>query len=582
MKEQSGIEDTKALSPTTPAWQRLTWCTAEYESRAQIPQGLSSGEYSHHWQTQDSDTGMVPKGHGTSVIRKFTFNPKEGIDNPALVICDDAELPILLKPRVCVLDKKDNEVFGFYLRGEKGKLGHIIRHVKPGSYAQYAGLFDADRVIAVNGEYVDSTEHSKVVEKIRLSGNKVTFLVVDGSAYEDAKMRNLNIAELIQSDIQALCDKPRMCYVERGPNGFGFELCSLKGAKDPFTLSVHSEGPAEKGGVCSEDTLIEINGINVEDCTYLQVKKQIKQSGDSVTLLVADQRTHAYYRAKGIRIIPAMACFKHLPFKPRKLYLVKGSCGYGFLLKTERKISGTYGQFLCELDAGSPAERCGMKEGDRLLAVNRESIEGLHHDAVVKKIRESGNQTTFIVISSEGDNYFTALGLSPLICMKDDYVEEQMESNQTTESCLPAEQASPRPCHPTAQQATGPKARLCHLVKGSSGYGFQIYCITDEPGIYIQEVIPGDVAYKAGIRDGDMLIEVNGMNIEKVCYEDVLEKIKEKQHKVILLVMNKKEYWYCKDNDIPISRESEDNEASKAESMEKETGSGTGTRKINK
>ncbi|XP_043532427.1 Na(+)/H(+) exchange regulatory cofactor NHE-RF3-like isoform X3 [Chiloscyllium plagiosum] len=509
---------------------------------------------------------------------KFTFNPKEGIDNPALVICDDVELSISLKPRVCVLNKKDKEVFGFYLREENGKLGHIIRNVKPGSYAQYAGLFDADRVLEVNGEYVDNTEHFKVVEKIRLSGNKVTFLVVDGTTYEDAKMRNLNVAELIQSDIQAPCDKPRMCYVERGPNGFGFELCSSQGAKAPFTLSAHSKGPAEKGGVKSEDTLIEVNGVNVEDCTYLQVEKLMKQSGDSVTLLVADQRTHAYYQSKGIRIIPAMACFKHLPFKPRKLYLVKGSCGYGFLLKTERKLSGTYAQSLWEVDAGSPAERCGMKEGDHLLAVNRESIEGLHHDAVVRKIRESGNQATFIVISSEEDNYFTSLGLSPLICLKDD-VEGQMESKQTTESRLPLEQAPPSLCHSTAQQATGPKARLCHLVKGSSGYGFQIYCITDEPGIYIQEVIPEDVGYKAGLRDGDMVIEVNGMNIEKVCYEDVLEKIKEKQHEVTLLVMNKKDYWYCKDNDLPISRESEDHETSKAESMEKRIVSSTSIRK---
>ncbi|XP_043532428.1 Na(+)/H(+) exchange regulatory cofactor NHE-RF3-like isoform X4 [Chiloscyllium plagiosum] len=502
MKEQNGIEDTKALSPTIPVWQGLTWCTTDYETRANIPQGLSSGEYFHHWQTQDCNTVMVPSGHGSSVIRKFTFNPKEGIDNPALVICDDVELSISLKPRVCVLNKKDKEVFGFYLREENGKLGHIIRNVKPGSYAQYAGLFDADRVLEVNGEYVDNTEHFKVVEKIRLSGNKVTFLVVDGTTYEDAKMRNLNVAELIQSDIQAPCDKPRMCYVERGPNGFGFELCSSQGAKAPFTLSAHSKGPAEKGGVKSEDTLIEVNGVNVEDCTYLQVEKLMKQSGDSVTLLVADQRTHAYYQSKGIRIIPAMACFKHLPFKPRKLYLVKGSCGYGFLLKTERKLSGTY-----------------------------------------------------------------------------DDVEGQMESKQTTESRLPLEQAPPSLCHSTAQQATGPKARLCHLVKGSSGYGFQIYCITDEPGIYIQEVIPEDVGYKAGLRDGDMVIEVNGMNIEKVCYEDVLEKIKEKQHEVTLLVMNKKDYWYCKDNDLPISRESEDHETSKAESMEKRIVSSTSIRK---
>ncbi|XP_078055227.1 Na(+)/H(+) exchange regulatory cofactor NHE-RF3-like [Mustelus asterias] len=514
---------------------------------------------------------------------KFIFNPKEGIDNPALVICDDLELPITLKPRVCVLSKKDNEVFGFYLRAEKGKPGHIIRQVEPGSCAQYAGLVDADRILEVNGEYVDNTEHFKVVEKIRLSGSKITFLVVDGTAYEDAKMKNLNIAELIKSDTQTLCAKPRLCYVEKGPNGFGFELCHSEGAKAPFTLSIQSEGPAEKSGVQSDDRLIEVNGVNVDNSTYLQVKREIKESGDTVTLLVADQKTDAYYRDKGIRIIPAMACFKHLPFKPRKLYLMKGSCGYGFLLKTEKTISGTYGQYLWEVDAGSPAEKCGMKEGDRLLVVNKENIEGQQHDVVVRKIRKGGNQTTLTVISSEGDKLFTSLGLSPLICVEEDDVEEQMELKETTERCPSPQQACPPPCCLTTQQATGPKPRLCHLVKGSSGYGFQIYSITDEPGIYIQEVVSADVGYKAGIRDGDMVIEVNGINIEKLSYEDVLVKIKENKLEVTLLVMNKKEYWHCKDNDIPISTgtASEDNKTSNIGNTEKGIVSSNDTRKNN-
>ncbi|XP_067826980.1 Na(+)/H(+) exchange regulatory cofactor NHE-RF3-like isoform X2 [Heptranchias perlo] len=516
---------------------------------------------------------------------KFTFNPKEGIDNPALVICDDLELPISLKPRVCVLTKKDTEVFGFYLRTEKGKEGHVIRQVEPGSCAQIAGLWDADRILEVNGEYVDNTEHSKVVEKIRLSGSKITFLVVDGAAYEDAKMRNVNIAELVQSEDGTLCGKPRLCYIEKGPNGFDFELCSSEGSKGPFALNVHTGGAAEKAGVELDDRLIEVNGVNVEHYTHLQVTKKMKESGDSITFLVADQKTDAYYRDRGIKVVPAMACFKHLPFKSRKLYLVKGSCGYGFLLKTEKTVSGTIGHYLWEVDAGSPAEKCRMKEGDRLLAVNGENIEGLGHDVVVKKIRQSGNQTTLIVIDSEGDKYFTSLGLSPLICAEDKDVEEQMDLKQTTddptEEHTSPQQAGPPPCLPTTPGATAPAPRLCHLVKASTGYGFQLYSITDEPGSYIKQVVPEDVGHKAGIRDGDMVIEVNGKNIEKDRYEDVLMKIKENNQEVTLLVMNKNQYWHCKDNDIPISREpaGEDNETGKTENAEKGIVFHTATRK---
>ncbi|XP_072886081.1 Na(+)/H(+) exchange regulatory cofactor NHE-RF3-like isoform X3 [Hemitrygon akajei] len=359
---------------------------------------------------------------------KFTFNPKEGIDNPALVINDDIELSVLIKPRVCALTKKNNEVFGFYLRAEKGKQGHIIREVEPGSHAQLAGLYDADRVLEINGEFVDNMEHSKVVSKIKRSGNQVTFLVVDGATYEDAKMQNLNFAEIVQAEHGTPYGKPRLCYVEKPPNGFDFQLCSHDGVKGQFTLSIQPGGAAEKGGLQMDDRLIEVNGVNIEGCTHLQVARK--------------------------------------------------------------------------------------------------------------------------------------LGLSPLIC--DD--EEQVNPKQTTEDQSkehpPLQRASPSPSQVAGERESVPKPRLCHLVKGSKGYGFQLYSITDEPGAYIQQVIPDEVGYKAGIRTGDIVIEVNGKNIEKVDYEDVLLRIKENEDKVTLLVMNKDEYWHCKDNNIAISKEpdSEDNE----------------------
>ncbi|XP_078282877.1 Na(+)/H(+) exchange regulatory cofactor NHE-RF3-like [Rhinoraja longicauda] len=499
---------------------------------------------------------------------KFTFNPKEGIDNPALVLNDDIELSVLIKPRVCVLSKKNHQVFGFYLRAEKGRQGHLIRQVEPASYAQVAGLCDGDRVLEINGDYVDNLGHSKVVEKIRRSGDKIALLVVDEVSYEDAKTRNLNLADLVQSEHGTAHGKPRLCYVE---NGLDIHLCSPEGVKGPFTLSIQHGGAAEKAGLQMDDRLIEVNGVNIEDCTHFQVAKKIKESGDSVTFLVADQKTDAYYRNKGIKIIPAMACFKHLPFKTRKLYLVKGSCGYGFLLKTEKTVSGALGQYLSEVDVGSSAEKCGMQEGDRLLSVNGENIDGLEHDVVVKKVRQDGNQATLVVISFEGDKYFTSLGLPPLICEDEEEINPKQTTEDQTEEHPPLQPHSHFPLRVAGERKTVPTARLCHLVKGSKGYGFQLYSITDEPGAYIQQVIPEEVGYKAGIRTGDIVIEVNGKNIEKVDYDDALQRIKENEGKVTLLVMNKKEYWDCKDNNIPISRESgsEANEIKKTKNPEK-------------
>uniref|UniRef100_A0A452I7Z0 PDZ domain-containing protein n=1 Tax=Gopherus agassizii TaxID=38772 RepID=A0A452I7Z0_9SAUR len=56
------------------------------------------------------------------------------------------------------LTKQEGESYGFYLRIEKNKLGHLIRNVEEGSPADRAGLNDGDRILRVNGLFVDKED----------------------------------------------------------------------------------------------------------------------------------------------------------------------------------------------------------------------------------------------------------------------------------------------------------------------------------------------------------------------------------------------------------------------------------------
>ena len=67
------------------------------------------------------------------------------------------------KPKVIALTKPPGQSFGFFLRVEQGEDGHLIRSLEMGGPAELSGLKDGDRVLRVNGTYVDMMTHSQVI-----------------------------------------------------------------------------------------------------------------------------------------------------------------------------------------------------------------------------------------------------------------------------------------------------------------------------------------------------------------------------------------------------------------------------------
>ena len=58
-----------------------------------------------------------------------------------------------------------------------------------------------------------------------------------------------------------------------------------------------------------------------------------------------------------------------------------------------------------------------------------------------------------------------------------------------------------------------PPPRLCHVIKRPDfpGYGFNLHAERTRPGQFIGKVDEGSPAEAAGLREGDRIVEVNGM-----------------------------------------------------------------------
>ncbi|XP_026150682.1 Na(+)/H(+) exchange regulatory cofactor NHE-RF3 [Mastacembelus armatus] len=455
------------------------------------------------------------------------------------------------KPRVIILTKKPGQTFGFYLRVENGQEGHLIRCLEMGGPAQLAGIKDGDRILKVNGTFVDGMSHSEVVDMVRNSGSSVTFHILDEASYKQGKAQGVNLSEPkttpVSNGVGIQAPKPKFCYLVRSSSGYGFALRSVKGERGLFMTDVNPGSVADRAGVKANDRLLEINGENIEDSTHDEVVDKIKLAGNSMIFLLADEETDRYHQSKGMAIGAWLATVMYLPHKPRIIDLKKGSDGYGFVLKEERNETG---HFIRDIERGSPAERAGLKDMDRLVALDGKEVDGCSHGKVVDMFRQSGNKCCLLVVDKDTDQMYKQGNVCPML-----FWEETKNSNSPPSYIeainLPAPVQSSTP---PQQQGEELKPKLCKMEKTSGGYGFHLNGVQGVCGQYIKEVVKGGAADKAGLEDDDIVVEVNAVNVEQSSHEEVVAMIRSSGSFLEMLVAKKNVYDQLKAKGVTITR----------------------------
>nr|XP_061844141.1 Na(+)/H(+) exchange regulatory cofactor NHE-RF2-like [Nerophis lumbriciformis] len=259
--------------------------------------------------------------------------------------------------------------------------------------------------------------------------------------------------------------------------------------------------------------------------------------------------------------------------RPRVCYLVKTERGYGFHLHGEKNKGG---QFIRKVEAGSSAELAGLKPGDRVVEVNGENVEKESHLQVVERIREVPHRTRLLVVDRFTDDYLQSCGLE---CTEDLAIEMGTLSPRPSPGPTPSTSPVPRVISPKSPKSddTLPAAdspalaflrgkvksssltsstvtdteteaspepstellpRLCHLVKGEHGYGFNLHSNKAKYGQFVRSVDPHSPAECADMRPGDRLVEVNGVNIECLRHTEVVALIRAEEREVRLLVVD--------------------------------------------
>lgn len=139
-------------------------------------------------------------------------------------------------------------------------------------------------------------------------------------------------------------------------------------------------------------------------------------------------------------------------YKARQCVLVTwpNFTGYGFNLHAER---GKPAQYIGKVDAESPAEAAGLREGDRIVAVNGVDAADEAHQDVVRRIRSDPNKVELLVVDSAADLYFRECGVTVSASMAESAVQRIVCPSANIYTNLPS----------TAQIQTRNGARLLNI-----------------------------------------------------------------------------------------------------------------------
>uniref|UniRef100_A0A8C5SR83 Scribble planar cell polarity protein n=1 Tax=Laticauda laticaudata TaxID=8630 RepID=A0A8C5SR83_LATLA len=353
--------------------------------------------------------------------------------------------------------------------------------------------------------------------------------------------------------------------IVRQTGGLGISIAGGKGStpykgddEGVFISRVSEEGPAAQAGVRVGDKLLEVNGVSLQGAEHHVAVEALRGSGSSVSMTVLRERMVEPENA--ITVTPLRPEDDYSPREWRgglllatgpkdatlterlSACLVRNERGLGFSIAGGKGSTpyrpGDTGIFISRIADGGAAHR----EEEGRCNINGMDMTEARHDQAVALLtaspptiallveREAAPQEKDLPVGPRGPLASSPPPLPPQ--------GETLQLPEGTESQYPTEVGG-RGCSglawasglppPPGVEAAGPP-EVC-LVKAGGPLGLSIVGGSDhsshpfgihEPGVFISKVIPHGLASHSGLRVGDRILEVNGLDLRQATHQEAV------------------------------------------------------------
>ncbi|XP_037615842.1 membrane-associated guanylate kinase, WW and PDZ domain-containing protein 2a isoform X5 [Sebastes umbrosus] len=307
------------------------------------------------------------------------------------------------------------------------------------------GLFEGDLIVEINKQHVQGFVHTQVVELLKeCAVGAETILVVQRGGTEPGQPRTVFPVDSSGTEYQDM-----EVHLRRQKSGFGFRVLGGDEAGQPVSPetrekiligAIIEKSPADVDGrLRPGDELLFVDGIPVVGKPHryvidlmhgaarngqvnLVIRRRVQPAGESCpengrspgsvsTQHSSPRSDFTYGNSTSTTQAPiaAMGNATSIPNTQPSDVIInrKESEGFGFVIisslnRPEAAATNTVPHKIGRIIEGSPADRCGkLKVGDRILAVNSQSIVNMPHADIVKLIKDAGLSVTLRIIPQE-------------------------------------------------------------------------------------------------------------------------------------------------------------------------------------
>ncbi|KAM9520204.1 membrane-associated guanylate kinase, WW and PDZ domain-containing protein 3 isoform 1-T1 [Guaruba guarouba] len=373
-------------------------------------------------------------------------------------------------------------------------------------------------------------------------------------------------------------------FLRKQESGFGFRVLGGDGPDQPIYIgAIIPLGAAEKDGrLRAADELMCIDGIPVKGKSHKQVLDLMTSAARNGQVLLTvrrkiffggekqaeDEESQPVFTQNGS---PRLNRVEFANLQSPEVYDVrlqrKENEGFGFVILTSKNKPppGVIPHKIGRVIDGSPADQCGkLKVGDRISAVNGQSIVELSHDSIVQLIKDAGNVVTLTVVAEEehrgppsGTNsarqspapQHRPLGSAQINASSTDRGASESETGKEVSSSYrlswPEHKHLTQPDAGVASvvgsrhsQVQNPGCFPVELERGPRGFGFSLRGGKEyNMGLFILRLAEDGPAVKDGrVHVGDQIVEINGEPTQGITHTRAIELIQAGGNKVLLLL----------------------------------------------